>query len=171
MMTYQTVLNHDVVMRCAFLTRVTANKCIFIYPLCDFICTCSYLKKLIRVDCIQIENCFQSWSSYRMHIIMRSRIRYTFFLYVSRTLLPSASSGYTIGRLSFTQLLTSVIGIPISLSTVSVSSSLRFCGLPLGRLSSGWIMMRLLYSGKQRRCWCHPVIVTTTWSYPCLLCW
>ena len=41
------------------------------------------------------------------------------FTYFSQTLLSSASSGYTIGRLSFTQLLTCVIGIP-SVCTISV---------------------------------------------------
>ena len=40
---------------------------------------------------------------------------YLGLLYLSRILLPSASSRYSIGRLSFTQLWTSVIGIPISL--------------------------------------------------------
>ena len=66
-------------------------------------------------------------------------------LYFSRTLLPSASSGYTIGRLSFTQFLTSVIGIPISLYHLGTSSSQRFRGLPLGRRPSGWITSALLW--------------------------
>ncbi len=39
----------------------------------------------------------------------------TYLLYFRRTLLPSALSRYTIRRLSFTQLLTSVIGIPMCL--------------------------------------------------------
>ena len=78
-----------------------------------------------------------------------------YLLYFSRTLLPSASSGYTIGRLSLTQLFTSVIGIPISLYHLSTSSSQRFRGLPLGRRPSGWITSD----------WC----VTTTWSCSCWL--
>ena len=65
--------------------------------------------------------------------------------YFSRTLLPSASSGCTIGRLSITQLLTSVIGIPISLYHLGTSSSQRFHGLPLGRRPSGWITSALLW--------------------------
>ena len=60
-------------------------------------------------------------------------ITYFTLLYFSRTLLPSASSGYIIGRLSFTQLMTSVIGIPISSYHFGTSSSHRFRGLPLGR--------------------------------------
>ena len=40
---------------------------------------------------------------------------YFTLLYFSRTLLPSASSGHTTGRLSLTQLFTPVIGLPISL--------------------------------------------------------
>ena len=70
---------------------------------------------------------------------------YFTLLYFSRILLPSASSGYTIGRLSFTQLLTSVIGIPISLYHLGTSSSQRFRGLPLGRRPSGWITSALLW--------------------------
>ena len=66
-------------------------------------------------------------------------------LYVSRTLLPSASSGYTIGCMSFAHLLSSVIGIPISLYDISISSSQRFRGLPLGRRPSGWITSFLLW--------------------------
>ncbi len=68
----------------------------------------------------------------------------TYFTYFSRTLLPSASSGYTIGRLFFTQLLTSVIGTPISLYHLGTSSSQRFRGLPLGRLPTGWITSAFL---------------------------
>ena len=60
-------------------------------------------------------------------------------LYFRRTLLPSASSGYTIGRLSFTQLLTSVSGIPISLYHFGLSSSHRFRGLSPGRFPTGSI--------------------------------
>ena len=37
-----------------------------------------------------------------------------YLLYFCPTVLPSASSGYSIGRLSFTQFVTSVIGIPFS---------------------------------------------------------
>ena len=66
-------------------------------------------------------------------------------LYFSRTLLPSASSGYTIGRLSLTQLLTPIIEIPISLYHLGTSSSQRFRGLPLGRRPSGWITSALLW--------------------------
>ena len=66
-------------------------------------------------------------------------------LYFSRTLQPSASSGYTIGRLSLTQLYTPVIGIPISLYHLGTSSSHRFPGLPLGRRHSGWITNALLW--------------------------
>ena len=62
-----------------------------------------------------------------------------------RTLLPSASSGYPIGRLSFTQLLTSVIGIPISSYHFGTSSSHRFRGLPLGRFPTGWLTSALLW--------------------------
>ena len=69
----------------------------------------------------------------------------TYFLYFSRTLLPLASSGYIIGRLSFTQLLTSVIGIPISSYHFGASSSHRFRGLPLGRFPTGWITSALLW--------------------------
>ena len=68
-----------------------------------------------------------------------------YLLYFRRTLLPSASSGYTIGRLSFTQLLTSVIGIPISSYHFGTSSSHRFRGLPLGRFPAGWITSALLW--------------------------
>ena len=68
-----------------------------------------------------------------------------YLLYFCRTLLPSASSGYTIGRLSFTQLFTSVIGIPISLYHLGTSSSQRFRGLTLGRRPSGWITSALLW--------------------------
>ena len=69
-----------------------------------------------------------------------------FLLYFRRTLLPSASSGLTIGRLSLTQLFTSVIGIPISLyHDLGTSSSQRFHGLPLGRRPSGWITSALLW--------------------------
>ena len=67
------------------------------------------------------------------------------YFYFSRTLLPSASSGQTIERLSLTQLFTSVIGIPISLYHLGTSSSQRFRGLPLGRPSSGWITSALLW--------------------------
>ena len=62
-------------------------------------------------------------------------------LYFRRTLLPSASSGYTIGRL----LLASVIGIPISLYHFGTSSSHRFRGLPLGCFPTGWITSALLW--------------------------
>ena len=68
-----------------------------------------------------------------------------YLLYFSRTLLPSALGGYTIGRLSLTQLFTSVIGITISLYHLGTSSSLRFRGLPLGRRPSGWITSDLLW--------------------------
>ena len=61
------------------------------------------------------------------------------------TLLSSASSGYTIGRLSLTQLFTSVVGIPISLYHLGTSSSQRCRGLPLGRRPSGWITSVLLW--------------------------
>ena len=65
----------------------------------------------------------------------------------SRTHLLSASSWYTIGRLPLTQLLTSVIGIPNSLYHFGISSfqPQRFRGLPLGRLSTGWITSALLW--------------------------
>ena len=69
----------------------------------------------------------------------------TLLTYFRRTLLPSVSSRYTIGHLSFTQLLTSVIGIPISLYHFRISSSHRFCGLPLGRFPTGWITSALLW--------------------------
>ena len=69
----------------------------------------------------------------------------TYLLYFSRTLLPSASSGYIIGRLSFTQLLTSVIGIPISSHHFGTSSSHRFRGLPFGLFPTGWITSALLW--------------------------
>ena len=68
-----------------------------------------------------------------------------YFTYFSRTLLPSASSGYTIGRLSLTQLLTSIIEIPISLYHLGTSSSHRFRGLPLGRRPPGCITSALLW--------------------------
>ena len=68
-----------------------------------------------------------------------------YLLYFSRTLLPSASSECTIGRLSLTQLFTSVIGIHISLYHIGTSSSQRFRGLPLGRRPSGWITSALLW--------------------------
>ena len=55
------------------------------------------------------------------------------------------SDGYTIGRLSLTQLFTSVIGIPISLYHLGTSSSQRLRGLPLGRRPSGWITSALLW--------------------------
>ena len=74
----------------------------------------------------------------------RSHICHT-LLYFSRTLLPSASSGYTIGRLSLTQLLTSIIEIPISLYHLGTSSSHRFRGLPLGRRPPGCITSALLW--------------------------
>ena len=59
---------------------------------------------------------------YSIHNIHNIYIIYIYIyiltlLYFSRTILPSASSGYTIGRLSFTQLLTS--GFP-SHCTISV---------------------------------------------------
>ena len=66
-------------------------------------------------------------------------------LYFSRTLLPSAPSGYTIGLLSLTKLFAYVIGIPISLYHLGTSSSQRFRGLPLGRRPSGWIPSALLW--------------------------
>ena len=44
---------------------------------------------------------------------------------------------YTIGHLSFTQLLTSVIGIPISLYHFGISFCQQLCGLPVGRLPTG----------------------------------
>ena len=47
----------------------------------------------------------------------------------------------TIGCMSFTQLLTSVIGVPISLYHSGISSSQRFRGLPIGR----WITRALLW--------------------------
>ena len=68
-----------------------------------------------------------------------------YFTYFSRTLLPSASNGYPIGRLSFTQLLTSVIRIPISLYHLGTSSSKLFRDLPLGRRPSGLITSALLW--------------------------
>ena len=77
--------------------------------------------------------------------IFLTNLLYFTLLYFSRTLLPSASSGYTIGRLSLTQLFTSVIGIPISLYHLGTSSSQRFHGLPLGRRPSGWITSALLW--------------------------
>ena len=45
----------------------------------------------------------------------------------------------------FTKLLTSVIGIPISLYHCGISSSRSFCGLTLGRLPTGWIRSALLW--------------------------
>ena len=51
----------------------------------------------------------------------------------------------TIGRLFFTQLFTSVIGIPISLYHLGTSSSQRFRVLPLGRRPSDWITCALLW--------------------------
>ena len=80
----------------------------------------------------------------------------TYLLYFSRTLLPSTSSGYTIGRRSFTQLLTSVIGIPIPLYNFGISSSQRFCGLPFGRLPTGWITSAFLWGAV------GAILVTTT---------
>ena len=70
---------------------------------------------------------------------------FTLLTYFSRTLLPSASSAYTIGRLSLAQLFTSVIGIPISLYHLGTSSSQRFRGLPLDRRPSGWITSASLW--------------------------
>ena len=79
------------------------------------------------------------------NVIVKNTLNLLTLLYFSRTLLPSASSGYTIGRLSFTQLLTSVIGIPISLYHLGTSSSHRFRGLPLGRRPPGCITSALLW--------------------------
>ena len=70
-------------------------------------------------------------------------IAYLLYFYFSRTLLPSASSGTTIGRMSFTHLLTSAI----SLYHSGTSYSQRFCGLPLGRLPTGWINKSALLWG------------------------
>ena len=57
-----------------------------------------------------------------------------------------ASSGYTNGSLSFTQLFTSVIWIAISLYYFGISPSHRFRRLPLGRLPTyGWVTSALLW--------------------------
>ena len=76
-----------------------------------------------------------------------SRIKYSihniYYIYIYRYLLYSNYSA--IGRLSFTQLLTSVIGIPISLYHLGTSTSQRFRGLPLGRRPYGWITSALLW--------------------------
>ena len=79
------------------------------------------------------------------HIRLNRTNSLLYLLYFSRTLLPSASSGQKIGRLSLTQLFTSVIGIPISLYHLGTSSSQRFRVLPLGRRPSGWITSALLW--------------------------
>ena len=50
-----------------------------------------------------------------------------------------------VGPISCTQLLTSVIGIPISSYHFGTSSSYRFRGLPLGRFHTGWITSALLW--------------------------
>ena len=68
-----------------------------------------------------------------------------YLFYFRRTLLQSASSGYTIGSLSVTQLFTSVIGIPISLYNFGTSSFHRFPGLPLGRFPTGRITSALIW--------------------------
>ena len=78
------------------------------------------------------------------HIISFMQLR-NYFLYFSRTLLPLASSACNIERVSVTDLLTSVIGIPISLYHFGISSSQRFRGLPLGRPPTGWITSALLW--------------------------
>ena len=64
----------------------------------------------------------KGWTSSRLSDGRHSTCHY--FTYFSRTLLPSASSGYTIGRLSLTQLFTSVIGIPISLYHMPLRSGI-----------------------------------------------
>ena len=70
---------------------------------------------------------------------------FTFTYFIWSNYLPSASSGYTLGRLSLTQLFTSAIGIHISLYHIGISSSLRFTCIPLGRRPSGWITSALLW--------------------------
>ena len=89
---------------------------------------------------------FISYSIAKVSQIRRAyHLLYTALVQFRRTLLPSASSGYTIGRLSFTQLFTSVIRIPISSYHFGTSSSYRFRGLPLGRFPTGWITSALIW--------------------------
>ena len=95
-----------------------------------------------------------------------------YLLYFRRTLLPSASSGYSICRLSFTQLLTSVIGIPISSYHFGTSSSHRFHGLPLGRFPTGWITSALLWGAVGAiLLTCDHHLILFLFAVCCLLCW
>ena len=81
----------------------------------------------------------------------------TNLLYFCPTVLPSASSGYSIRRLSFTQFVTPVIGIPFSAPFWYISSSRWFLGLPLGRFPLAG--SRVLYSrhviGENKNQWKH----------------
>ena len=72
------------------------------------------------------------------------RVFYTYFTLVELFCHRRRVDRHAIGRLSLTQLFTSVIGIPISLHHLGTSSSQRFRGLPLGRRPSGWITSALL---------------------------
>ena len=69
-------------------------------------------------------------------------------------------------HLSFTQLLSYVLGIPISLYHFGISSSRRFRGLRLGRRPSGWCFTL-------RSCWCHQLDVCPPPDLLvcCVLCW
>ena len=71
-----------------------------------------------------------------------------YFLNFCRTLLLSASSGYTIGRLSFAHFLTSVIVIPIYLYFLQRFPS-YFVALPLGRLLLAWTRVYATKHGKR----------------------
>ena len=70
---------------------------------------------------------------------------FTLLYFTLRTLLPSASSGYTIGRLTFTQWFTSVIDIPISLYHLGTSLFPAISWSSLSRRPCGWITSALLW--------------------------
>ena len=107
-------------------------------------------------------------------IILRS-YWYIILLYFSQTLLPLAPSGYTIGRMSFIQLLTNCHRIPISLYHFDTSSSQGFHGLPLVVfliVSIGWITSALLWGAVGSillTCDHHLMLLLAVCSVGCLL--
>ena len=83
------------------------------------------------------------------HEVKHSENKYTACTYslnyFSRILRPSASSGFTIGRLSFTQLLTCVIWIPSLCTILAYRLPSDGVASPLGRLPTCRITGVLLW--------------------------
>ena len=73
----------------------------------------------LAMDPVMANSCIR-----RILCSVPARILLTYFTYFRRTLLPSASSGYIIGRLSFTQLFTSVIGSSHGMLACFLSSAI-----------------------------------------------